>query len=85
MPRGGGIDPHILEADNSSIILFSNYLQDERSADFQLELRDRQVVKLQQIFPAQRSLAFDIKKGKLAIPLKFNKKEVVILKIDWKE
>jgi beta-galactosidase GanA len=81
--RARGIDPHILETEDKTLILFSNYLEKADKGDFQLSLRNRKPGELNQIYPDQSSLNYDVRDDYLSIPLEFEQKEVVILELSW--
>ena len=83
--RARGIDPHILEGEEKSLILFSNYLINAQSVEFILEIRDRILLEINQVFPEKSPVPYTAKNGKLSIPLEFEKKEVMILELSWKE
>ncbi|NQS91589.1 MAG: beta-galactosidase trimerization domain-containing protein, partial [Chloroflexi bacterium] len=82
--RARGIDPHILETDQKTLILFSNYLVDDQSGEFGMELRGRQPEEINKIYPQKSPQPYHIKGDRLTIPLTFTKKEVVILELGWK-
>lgn len=81
--RAGGVDPHILETANQTLILFSNYLSEGNKGTFILSSRGRSPARLDRIYPDQSPLSYSFKSDELSIPLEFGKKEVMILKLDW--
>ena len=83
--RSKGIDPHILETEKKTIILFSNYLDSTKSGEFIMKLRGRKPVEIIQVFPDKNPVTFIIQGDNLSIPLEFGEKEVVILELSWKD
>ena len=81
--RARGIDPHILETEEKTLILFSNYLDKNNEGVFRFNLRNRKPGELTRVYPDRSSLNYEVRDDYLSIPLEFKQKEVMILELSW--
>lgn len=88
--RGGGnratsIDPHVLEANNKTWVLFSNYSSARLEIDFSLITDKREPETANEIYPLKTKLAFSVDDDLISIDgLVFNPKEVKLIEIIWR-
>jgi hypothetical protein len=82
--RARGIDPHILDGDQKTWILFSNYLDEDQSGEYSLGIGDRSPDQINKIFPDRSSVKYQQEGKRISIPISFKKKEVMILELSWK-
>jgi beta-galactosidase GanA len=87
--RGSGnratmIDPHFLETEDQTWLLFSNYHPEKQVIEFSFPVQDRSVQSLREIFPDQNPIPYSTKKDLLSLEkLLFNPKEVKIIEVTW--
>ena len=82
--RATEIDPHILEFENTTWILFSNYTQAPKDVEFHLSTNGKEADSIQAIFPNQTGLIKRKKNGAIMFNLGLKEKEVTIVEIKWK-
>jgi beta-galactosidase GanA len=82
--RSTGIDPHLLETSEKSLILFSNYSANCQTASFSLRLNDQKPEAIRQVFPEHRALTFHCERRRLTTHLQFEEKEVKVIEVKWK-
>ncbi len=83
VPRTDGIDAHLLENGNKSMVLFSNYSPTDLSVTFWLQAGSREVDDAYQIFPNRLDLNSVKKSEVVHISLEFKAKEVKVIEINW--
>jgi beta-galactosidase GanA len=82
--RARGVDPHILEGDQRTWILFSNYLNQDQSGEYSMWIGDRSPDQIMKIFPDRSAVKYKLEGNKITIPINFKEKEVMILELCWK-
>ncbi len=82
--RARGVDHHVIEGNDSSLVLFSNYLSEPRSGKLIYRYHDREPERVIALYPDKKELNYKDNGVELSISLEFDKKEVVILKLTWK-
>ena len=78
------IDPHILEFEKTSWILFSNYTQAPKDVEFHLSTNGREADTIEAIFPNHTGLIKRKINGAIMFTLGLKEKEVTIVEIKWK-
>ncbi len=82
--RAREIDPHILETEEKTWLLFSNYCETAKTIQIKLPSRGRIVESVWSIFPQAGSLDFIQREDIVFIDIGFNPKEVRIVEILWR-
>lgn len=83
--RAVGIDAHLLEKDNRSMLLVSNYYEGDLDAVIHILQSGQRPVKVEEKFPSCKLVDWVSDEGGLAIKLKFANKEVKIIEIIWEQ
>jgi beta-galactosidase len=83
LPRAAGMDPHLLENGNKTMVLISNYATDQIATKFWMRMNGRRLKEARQLYPEQKLLHCVHSDNKLGIPINFKAKEVMILELTW--
>jgi hypothetical protein len=82
--RATGIDPHILETDEKSWVLFSNYLEHRSEIDFSIRTNQKKPEAVNEIFPSKTPIGFSVLENLISLSgLGFESKEVKVIEICW--